>query len=80
MSMTVKPELENQLRARAEAAGITVEAYLERLLRTEQETEEELETLALEGIASGEPMNIGPGYWEKKHRELDERLENPGTR
>ncbi len=49
MSMTTKTELEAKLRQRAEAKGMTVEAYLERLLRMEQQAEQELETLALEG-------------------------------
>ena len=36
--------------------------------------EEELESLALEGLNSGPALEIGPGYWEEKHRRLDERL------
>ena len=31
MSITIHPELEVRLRARAEAEGITVEAYIERI-------------------------------------------------
>ena len=79
MSMTIKTELEAKLRQRAEAKGITVEAYLERLLRMEQQAEQELETLAREGLASGEPIDIGPRYWEEKHQRLDERLRKSGT-
>ena len=74
MSIIIHPELETRLRARAEAQGLTVEAYVERLLRAEQDAESELEALALEGIGSGEPFEIGPGYWEEKHRRLDARL------
>jgi len=74
MSITVHPELEIRLRARAEAEGLTVEAYLERLVRAEQSARDELEALALEGLSSGPPIEVGPGYWEAKHRTLDENL------
>jgi hypothetical protein len=80
MTIAIHPEIEIRLRARAEAEGVTVEAYVERLLRAEQQSEDELEALALEGLDSGEPVEIGPGYWEDKHRRLDERLNQTGTR
>ena len=80
MSISIPPELERRLRARAEAEGITVEAYVERVLRTDQQAEDELETLAREGLDSGEPIEAGPGYWEEKHHRLDERLKKTGTR
>ena len=35
----------------------------------------ELEALALEGLNSGEPVEAGPEYWERLHRELDEALD-----
>ena len=62
------------LKQRAAAEGLSVSAYLERLVHAEQEAEDELAALALEGLDSGEPIEIGPGYWEAKHRQLDERL------
>jgi hypothetical protein len=74
MSITIHPELETKLRARAEAGGLTVEEYVERLIRADQEADDELEALALEGLNSGEPAEPGPRYWEDKHRRLDERL------
>ena len=74
MSISIHPELESKLRALADTEGLTIEAYLERLVRAEQSAEEELTALALEGLDSGEPIQIGPGYWEAKHRMLDERL------
>ena len=80
MMIAIHPELEIRLRARAEAEGLTVEAYVERLVRPEQQAGDELEALALEGLHSGEPIEIGPGYWEDKHRRLDERLKQTGTR
>ncbi|MGO8818891.1 MAG: type II toxin-antitoxin system ParD family antitoxin [Terriglobia bacterium] len=80
MTIAIHPELEVRLRSRAEADGLTVEAYVERLVRAEQRAEDELEALALEGLYSGEPIETGPGYWEAKHRSLDERLKKTGTR
>ncbi|MEX2261960.1 MAG: hypothetical protein WD696_08405 [Bryobacteraceae bacterium] len=80
MSITIHPDLEARLRARAEAEGITVEAYIERIARDDEQAEEELEAIALEGLNSGESIEAGPGYWEEKHRRLDERLKKTGTR
>jgi hypothetical protein len=80
MNITIQPDLEMRLRARAEAEGIPVEAYVERLVRAEQQGEDELVALALEGFISGEPIDTGPGYWEDKHRRLDERLHKTCTR
>lgn len=80
MSITIHPEIEKRLRARAEAEGVSVDAYLERLVRADQQAEDELEALAVEGLNSGDPIEAGPGYWEEKHRRLDERLKKTGTR
>jgi hypothetical protein len=74
MSITIHPPLETELRAKAEAEGITVEAYLQRLLKSDQKAVDELQSLAIEGLHSGDPLETGPSYWEEKHRRLDERL------
>ena len=74
MAITIDPQLEARLREKAEAEGLTVSAYVERLVHADQVAEEELESLALEGLNSGPVLEIGPGYWEEKHRRLDERL------
>ena len=79
MSFTLHPELETRLRARAKAEGISVEDYIERLLRADQRAEDEFEALALEGLNSGEAVEIGTGFWEEKHRRLDERLNETGS-
>jgi hypothetical protein len=80
MRINIHRELETRLRARAEEEGLTVEAYVERLVRADQQAQEELEALALEGLNSGEPIEVGPSYWEDKHRRLDERLKKTGTK
>ena len=74
MSITLRPELEARLRECAEAEGLTIEQYVESLARADQQAQEELEALLLEGLESGEPIEPGSGYWEERHRRLDEAL------
>jgi hypothetical protein len=78
MTITIPPELETRIRGRAEAEGVTVEKYVERLLRADQHAEDELAALAIEGITSGKPFEVGPNYWESQHRRLDEHLKKFG--
>lgn len=80
MSLTIDRDLETKIRAQAEAQGLSVEAYLQRLVQADQEGAKELETLALEGLHSGAPIEPGPSYWQEKHRLLDERLSAPNRR
>ncbi len=80
MSISINPELETKIRALAEAEGLSIEAYLERLVQTDRQASEELEALALEGLESGAPIEVGPSYWQDKHLQLDERLEKTETR
>ena len=65
---------------RAEAAGLSVPDYVEALLQADHSAEEELESLALEGLNSGTPIEAGPGYWEEKHRKVNDRLTNADAR
>jgi len=74
MTITIDPNLEARLRERAQSEGVTVAAYVERLVQADQAAEEELESLALEGLNSGEPIEVNPAFWEERHRRLDERL------
>ena len=57
-----------------------MEAYLESMVRADQHAEDELIALALEGLDSGDPIEVGPAYWEEKHRRLDEQLRNDHSR
>lgn len=70
MSITINPELEARLRARADAEGLTVEAYVERIACDDEQAEQELEALALEGLNSGESIMADEHYWEEKRRRL----------
>lgn len=80
MTIMIDPKLEARIHEKAEAEGLTVDARVERLVGADQAAEEELECLALEGLNSGAAIEVGPGYWEEKHRRLDERLKRTGTR
>jgi hypothetical protein len=80
MSIPIHPELESRIRAQVEAQGLTIETYLERLLRADQQGMDELDSLALEGLSSGAPIEVGPSYWQEKHLRLDERLRKSGAR
>jgi len=60
MGLSLHPDVEARLRARAESEGLTPEASVERLLRADQQAHEELEALALAGLDSGEPIEAGP--------------------
>ena len=80
MSITIHPELEARLRARAEAEGLSVEVYVERIARDDERAEQELEALALEGLNSGDSIVPDERYWANKRRRLIERHEKTGTR
>ena len=74
MTITMDPIFEVRLRERAEAAGVSVAAYVERLVKADQSAEQEIKELALDGLNSGGAIEVGPGYWEERHRRLEERL------
>lgn len=79
MSITIHPELEARLRARAEAEGISVEAYVERIARADEAAEQELEALALEGFNSGDSIVADDKYWADKRARLIERHRKTGA-
>lgn len=70
MTITIHPELEARLQARADAEGLTVAAYVERIARDDERAEEELERLALAGLNSGESIVPDANYWESKKTRL----------
>jgi len=79
MTITIDPKFEARLRERAQAEGLTIAAYVERLVNADQAAEAEIESRALEGLNSGAPIEVGPSYWEEKHRRLNERLTKTST-
>ena len=38
------------------------------------------EVTTVEGLASGDPIEAGPSFWEERHRRLDERVSKPVVR
>lgn len=56
----------------------TASEYIRHLIRQEQEKEEQkrLETLLLEGLDSGEIIEITEEWWENKRKNLIKRLDN----
>jgi hypothetical protein len=81
MPIAIDSKVEAKIRERAAAEGLSAEAYLERLVEADQAAEDELERLALEGLDSGDPVRLGPDYWQEKHTHLDQRLgRKSGTR
>lgn len=53
----------------------TPSEYVRALIRDEQKRRaaQRLETLLLEGLESGEPIEITPEFWERKRVELEQR-------
>ena len=59
MIITIDPMLEPRVRERAEREGLSVEAYIERLIKVDLAAEEELEYLDLEGLPPPVPRKRG---------------------
>ena len=72
MTITISPDVALRLQARADAEGLTIEAYVDRIARYDEDAESELESLALEGLNSGESLVADDTYWEQKRRTLIE--------
>jgi antitoxin ParD1/3/4 len=56
----------------------TASEYIRDLIRQDQDrvAEERLEALLIEGLDSGDPVEVTPGFWNQLRAELEER---PGT-
>lgn len=54
----------------------TIEGYINHLLRQEQErvAEKRLETLLIEGLDSGDPVEADEDWWTRKRSDLAKRL------
>ncbi|MBE9187817.1 type II toxin-antitoxin system ParD family antitoxin [Microcoleus sp. LEGE 07076] len=59
----------------------TTSEYIRHLIRQELErvAKTQLETLLLEGLDSGESIEITDGWWEQKRTELVEKVRNSKT-
>lgn len=72
LPQSLKDYVEDQVK---DGGYSTPSEYVRELLRQDQQLRgnQKLEALLLEGINSGEPIEITPEYWENKRRQLVER-------
>ena len=72
LPLSLKEYVETQVQ---ESGFSTPSEYIRNLVRDDQKrrAEAKLEALPLEGLNSGEPIEITPEYWEKKRAQLIER-------
>ncbi len=69
MSIIIHAELESKLRARAEAEGLTVDLYLERLLADEDAEIAHTEALLQEAADSGDHVELTEAEWDRMERD-----------
>jgi antitoxin ParD1/3/4 len=76
---TLKKYVEAQVK---EGGYSTPSEYVRALVREDQKSkaEEKLETLLLEGLNSGEPIEVTPEFWRERRRELLKRLQKKSRR
>ena len=80
LPQSLKDYVEDQVK---DSGYRTPSEYVRELLRQDQErrASRKLEAMLLEGLNSGEPIEITPEYWENKRRQLIERhSRNPDAR
>ena len=72
LPQSLKDYVENQVR---DSGYSTPSEYLRELVREDQKrrASQRLEALLLEGLNSGDPIEITPEYWENKRKQLVER-------
>lgn len=76
LNISLPQSLKDYVEGQVQAAGYsTPSEYVRELLRQDQQrrAEQRLEALLLEGLNSGDPIEITPEYWENKRRQLVER-------
>ena len=80
MSITIHPELEATLRARAEEQGITIDAYLERLIQEEDAEIAHTEAILQEAVDSGSHIELTEAEWVRMEREAITEVEAKSKR
>lgn len=76
LNISLPQPLKNYVESRVKAGGYsTPSEYVRELVRADQKkrAEDRLEELLLEGLQSGDPIEITPQYWEKKRKQLISR-------
>jgi len=73
LNISLPQSLKDYVEEQIKASGYsTPSEYVRELLRQDQKqrTREKLEALLLEGLNSGDPIDITPEYWENKRKQL----------
>ncbi len=76
LNISLPSSLKEFVETQVQESGFsTPSEYIRNLVRDDQKrrAEEKLEALLLEGLNSGEPIEITPEYWEKKRTQIIER-------
>ncbi len=76
LNISLPQSLKDYVEDQVSACGYsTPSEYLRDLVRQDQKrsSEDRLEALLLEGLNSGNPIDITPEYWEQKRRQLMDR-------
>ncbi len=77
MNVSLPESLRRFAEQRASDGYSSLSEYFRELLRRDRKraAEDRLEKLLLEGLESGEPIDVEEGFWEKKRRDLVARAE-----
>jgi antitoxin ParD1/3/4 len=76
LNISLPQSLKDYVEDRVETGGYsTPSEYVRELLRQDQNRRaaQELEALLLDGLKSGDPIQISPEYWETKRKQLVKR-------
>lgn len=76
LNISLPQSLKDYIEEQVKQGGYsTPSEYVRELLREDQKrrTKEKLEALLLEGLNSGDPIEVSPEYWEQKRRRLTQR-------
>lgn len=82
MNIALPESMKSFVQEQVTAGGYSsVSEYVRDLIRAEQRrrSDEKIDALLLESLASGEPIEVTPEYWEAKRRKLAERLPKANT-
>ena len=76
LNISLPQSLKDYVEDRVETGGYsTPSEYVRELLRQDhnRRAAQELEALLLDGLKSGDPIQISPEYWETKRKQLVKR-------
>ncbi|MFN7918855.1 MAG: type II toxin-antitoxin system ParD family antitoxin [Bryobacteraceae bacterium] len=76
LNISLPQNMKDYVEHQVETSGFsTPSEYIRALIREDQkrQAEEQLEAMLLEGLNSGEAIEITPEYWERKRQRLIER-------